>query len=75
MVAQTVDSSFQNLNAENEEKSGHNTPMNLDTYNNITAQFGRFNKKSYFSGLPYSGKVSLKTCPKYGLVCDPTTRF
>ena len=41
------------------EKSFDGTIANFHSSNEIKLEFGRYNKRSYKSGLPYSGKVSL----------------
>ena len=62
MVTQDPDTSYENqstkLDKRNIEDTTNKTQTKSVLSNEISVRFGRFNKKSYKSGLPYSGKVN-----------------
>ena len=59
IVAQNLDVLDENSQDADTGKSNH-TIFDKDMMNStFSAKFGHFNKKSYTSGLPYSGKVNL----------------
>ena len=58
IVAQNLDALDENSKDANRGKTD-NTTLDKNMINStFSAKFGRFNKKSYTSGLPYSGKVN-----------------
>ena len=65
VVIQDIDSSYENQSIEIDKKAIENATNEAPTKsvksNKINVQFGRYNKKSYKSGLPYSGKVNSTT--------------
>ena len=42
------------------EKSFTNADAEINSFSDIRVDFGRYNKRSYKSGLPYSGKVNFE---------------
>ena len=43
-----------------EENSFTNADAEINSFSDIRVDFGRYNKRSYKSGLPYSGKVNFE---------------
>ena len=44
----------------NEAKENSFTDAEINSFSDIRVDFGRYNKRSYKSGLPYSGKVNFE---------------
>ena len=42
------------------ESSFTDTDAEINSFSDIRVDFGRYNKRSYKSGLPYSGKVNFE---------------
>ena len=60
MVTHNFDLQGENIKLDDSEKTYQNKFDTITMNSRFSAKFGRFNKYSYESGLPYTGKVSNK---------------